>query len=111
VALVNDQFYVVGDGWVFQFDITTWGWVHLLLGIVIALDVGAPRLGAIPDIDGRHLGPAGRRTGRFGAGPQVFSDAADERLRVASQIGFFGSLAVAAALVVVLLVQLVRRRD
>jgi hypothetical protein len=41
----------------------------------------------------------------------VFSDAADERLRVASQIGFFGSLAVAAALVVVLLVQLVRRRD
>jgi hypothetical protein len=43
--------------------------------------------------------------------PQVFSDAADERLRVASQIGFFGSLAVAAALVVVLLVQLVRRRD
>ena len=37
VALVNDQFYVVGDEWVFQFDITTWGWVHLLLGIVIAL--------------------------------------------------------------------------
>ena len=39
MALVNDQFYVVGDGWVFQFDITTWGWVHLLLGIVIVLDV------------------------------------------------------------------------
>jgi hypothetical protein len=24
VALVNDQFYVVGEEWVFQFDTTTW---------------------------------------------------------------------------------------
>lgn len=37
VALVNDEFYVVTQEWVFQFDITTWGWVHLILGIVIAL--------------------------------------------------------------------------
>jgi hypothetical protein len=37
VALVNDQFYVVGDKWVFQFDTTTWGWIHLLLGILIGL--------------------------------------------------------------------------
>jgi hypothetical protein len=37
VALFNDTFYVVGEKYVFQFDVTTWGWVHLLLGIVIAV--------------------------------------------------------------------------
>ena len=35
VALVNDEFYVVTEEWIFQFDATTWGWVHLLLGAVI----------------------------------------------------------------------------
>ena len=35
VAIVNDEFYVVGEEWVFQFDVTTWGWIHLILGIVI----------------------------------------------------------------------------
>lgn len=37
VALVNDEFYVVGQEWVFQFDITTWGWIHLIVGVVIVL--------------------------------------------------------------------------
>jgi uncharacterized membrane protein len=37
VALINDQFFVLGEEWVFQFDVSTWGWVHLALGIVIAL--------------------------------------------------------------------------
>lgn len=37
VALINDEFYVVTQGWIFQFDITTWGWVHLILGVIIAL--------------------------------------------------------------------------
>ncbi|WP_062519062.1 DUF7144 family membrane protein [Demequina silvatica] len=37
VALFNDEFFVVGEEWVFQFDVTTWGWIHLLLGIVILL--------------------------------------------------------------------------
>ena len=40
VALFNDTFYVAGQKWVFQFDITTWGWIHLIIGIV-ALAVGA----------------------------------------------------------------------
>jgi hypothetical protein len=35
IALVNDEFYVVGQEYVFQFDTTTWGWIHLLLGLVI----------------------------------------------------------------------------
>ena len=37
VAIVNDTFYVVGQEWIFQFDISTWGWIHLLIGLVLAL--------------------------------------------------------------------------
>ena len=47
VALVNDQFYVVGEEWVFQFDITTWGWVHLLLGVVFGVAGAALFSGAV----------------------------------------------------------------
>lgn len=36
VALFNDEFFVVTQEYVFQFDTTTWGWVHLVLGGVIA---------------------------------------------------------------------------
>ena len=37
VALFNDTFYVTTRNYTFQFDVTTWGWIHLLLGIVVAL--------------------------------------------------------------------------
>ena len=37
VALVNDNFFVVGQDYVFKFDVTTWGWIHLIAGIVVAL--------------------------------------------------------------------------
>jgi hypothetical protein len=37
VALANKNFYVVGRKYAFQFDITTWGWIHLLLGIGIVV--------------------------------------------------------------------------
>jgi hypothetical protein len=37
VALANDTFYVVGQEYIFQFDLTTWGWIHLLLGILVAV--------------------------------------------------------------------------
>ena len=36
VALFNDTFFVVGQEWVFSFDVTTWGWIHLLVGILVA---------------------------------------------------------------------------
>lgn len=35
VALFNSTFYVVGEEYVFQFDVTTWGWIHLLVGLVV----------------------------------------------------------------------------
>jgi hypothetical protein len=37
VALFNDTFYVATRKYLFQFDATTWGWIHLILGIVVAL--------------------------------------------------------------------------
>lgn len=37
VALVNDDFYVVGQKWIFEFDLTTWGWIHLVVGIGVAV--------------------------------------------------------------------------
>lgn len=37
VALFNDTFYVVGQEYVFKFDLTTWGWIHLILGTVAAV--------------------------------------------------------------------------
>ena len=35
VALANDTFYVVGAKWTFQFDVTTWGWIHLVFGALL----------------------------------------------------------------------------
>jgi hypothetical protein len=37
VALVNDDFYVTGQEYIFRFDLTTWGWIHLLAGIAVVL--------------------------------------------------------------------------
>jgi hypothetical protein len=35
VALFNDEFYVVGREYLFEFDLTTWGWIHLIVGVVL----------------------------------------------------------------------------
>jgi hypothetical protein len=35
VAIVDDTFYTVTPNYIFQFDTTTWGWVHLILGVVV----------------------------------------------------------------------------
>ena len=34
VALANSEFYVVGSEYTFEFDITAWGWIHLVLGVL-----------------------------------------------------------------------------
>lgn len=36
-AIIDDEFYVVTDDYVYAFDATTWGWIHLVLGIVVLL--------------------------------------------------------------------------
>ncbi|HEX8689830.1 MAG TPA: hypothetical protein VF729_06270 [Solirubrobacterales bacterium] len=36
-AIVNDEIVVVGGQGALIFDITTWGWIHLILGSIVAL--------------------------------------------------------------------------
>jgi hypothetical protein len=35
-AIFEDQFYVVSPNYVFDLDVTAWGWIHLILGAVLA---------------------------------------------------------------------------
>jgi hypothetical protein len=35
VGLFNDEFFAVTPEYILRFDLTTWGWIHLLLGILI----------------------------------------------------------------------------
>lgn len=38
VAVINgNQFFVTTPNYVFQLNVTTWGWIHLILGAVIAV--------------------------------------------------------------------------
>lgn len=37
VALFNDTLFVAGEQWLFKFDITTWGWIHLVVGAGVAV--------------------------------------------------------------------------
>ena len=37
IALFENEFYVATRNYVFQLDATTWGWIHLLVGIVVAV--------------------------------------------------------------------------
>ena len=34
VGLVTNEFYLVTHRWLFQFDVTAWGWVHVLVGLI-----------------------------------------------------------------------------
>lgn len=36
-AVVRQHYYVVTGNYVYKFDVTTWGWIHLVLGIVVAV--------------------------------------------------------------------------
>ena len=35
-AILEDEFFVVTPNYVFEVDATTWGWIHLLLGLLVA---------------------------------------------------------------------------
>ena len=34
-GLIKHQFYVVTPNYAFKIDVTAWGWIHLILGIVV----------------------------------------------------------------------------
>ena len=35
-AIIDDEFFVVTQNYAFDLDVTAWGWIHLILGIVVA---------------------------------------------------------------------------
>jgi hypothetical protein len=35
VAIFNDEFYVVARNYTFDLDVTAWGWIHVVLGILL----------------------------------------------------------------------------
>lgn len=37
VGLATNEFYVTTQKWIFQFDVTTWGWIHVLVGVIAVL--------------------------------------------------------------------------
>lgn len=46
-AILEDEIYVLGQEYVFKFDVTTWGWIHLIMGIVVILAGVALFTGAV----------------------------------------------------------------
>jgi hypothetical protein len=36
-GIAEDQFYAIGPKYVFEFDATTWGWIHLIGGIIVVI--------------------------------------------------------------------------
>ena len=36
-GIAEDEFFVVTPDWVLQLDVTTWGWIHLIAGIILVL--------------------------------------------------------------------------
>ncbi|MGP4004457.1 DUF7144 family membrane protein [Streptomyces sp. 8N706] len=36
-AIANDDVFVATRNYVFEYDLTGWGWIHLVLGVVITL--------------------------------------------------------------------------
>ena len=37
VAIFENEFYVATRNYLFEFDATAWGWIHLLIGLLVAL--------------------------------------------------------------------------
>jgi hypothetical protein len=36
-ALSKDEVFVRTTNYVFEFDLTTWGWIHLIVGVIVAV--------------------------------------------------------------------------
>jgi hypothetical protein len=50
VAIFENEFYVATRNYLFQFDATTWGWIHLLVGLVVAFGAAAIALAVLSAI-------------------------------------------------------------
>ena len=47
IAIIDDEFFVTTRNYVLQFDTTQWGWIHLILGIVVAVAGGYVLTGSV----------------------------------------------------------------
>ena len=36
IAIFENEFYAATRNYIFKFDATTWGWIHLILGLIVA---------------------------------------------------------------------------
>ncbi|WP_397517685.1 hypothetical protein [Rhodococcus oxybenzonivorans] len=36
-AVAEDEVFVGGINYVYKFDLTTWGWIHIILGVLVAI--------------------------------------------------------------------------
>ena len=45
-AVAHDNYYAIINNYVFSFNIATWGWIHLTLGVLLALSGVAVLAGA-----------------------------------------------------------------
>ena len=36
-AILENEFFVVGPQYLYEFDVTAWGWVHLIVGLIIGV--------------------------------------------------------------------------
>ena len=34
-AIIEDEFFVVGANYAYEFDATAWGWIHLIYGVIL----------------------------------------------------------------------------
>ncbi|MFI1091650.1 hypothetical protein [Streptomyces sp. NPDC020917] len=46
-AIAKDQVFVATRNYVYKFDLTAWGWIHLVLGVLVALAGAALFTGAL----------------------------------------------------------------
>jgi hypothetical protein len=46
-AIINDEFFVVAQQYAYELDLTGWGWLHLILGVIVLLAGLAIFTGAI----------------------------------------------------------------
>ena len=47
VGIVNSEFYVATPKYMLEFDATTWGWIHLLVGVVVIIAAAGLFSGAV----------------------------------------------------------------
>ena len=46
-ALLKDEFFVVTPNYLYDFDISVWGWIHLIAGVVIFIAAFAVYAGSV----------------------------------------------------------------